>query len=91
MIQTPEFLRNYGRINMNLWWKLDKLRQYHSLSLHDVNMAVSQELYDLSKATPEELKSKQGKQPNQKAPVLSNRGLLWFLSGIGTNPMGLCR
>ena len=58
MVQTLEVLRNYGRINMGLWRKLDKLRQYHNLSLHDVNMAVSQEMCDLAKSVLEELKSK---------------------------------
>lgn len=58
MVQTLEVLRNYGRINMGLWRKLDKLRQYHNLSLHDVNMAVSQEMCDLAKNVLEELKSK---------------------------------
>lgn len=55
MVQTLEVLRNYGRINMNLWRKLDTLRQYHNLSLHDVNMAVSQEMCDLAKDTLKEL------------------------------------
>ena len=58
IIQTLELLRNYGRINMNLWRKLDKLRQYHNLSLHDVNMAVSQEMCDLAKHVLEELENK---------------------------------
>ena len=58
MVQTLEVLRNYGRINMNLWQKLDKLRQYHNLSLHDVNMAVSQEMCDLAKNVLAELKRK---------------------------------
>ena len=58
MVQTLEILRNYGRINMTLWRKLDKLRQYHNLSLHDVNMAVSQEMCDLAKNVLEELESK---------------------------------
>lgn len=58
MVQTLEILRNYGRINMNLWRKLDKLRQYHNLSLHDVNMAVSQEMCDLAKTVLAELESK---------------------------------
>ena len=58
MVQTLEILRNYGRINMNLWRKLDKLRQYHNLSLHDVNMAVSQEMCDLAKTVLAELKNK---------------------------------
>ena len=58
MVQTLEVLRNYGRINMNLWRKLDKLRQYHNLSLHDVNMAVSQEMCDLAKSVLVELEEK---------------------------------
>ena len=58
MVQTLEVLRNYGRISMNLWRKLDKLRQYHNLSLHDVNMAVSQEMCDLAKSVLAELQSK---------------------------------
>ena len=58
MVQTLEVLRNYGRINMNLWRKLDKLRQYHNLSLHDVNMAVSQEMCDLAKHVLAELENK---------------------------------
>jgi len=58
MVQTLEVLRNYGRINMNLWRKLDKLRQYHNLSLHDVNMAVSQEMCDLAKNVLAELENK---------------------------------
>ena len=58
MVQTLEVLRNYGRINMNLWRKLDKLRQYHNLSLHDINMAVSQEMCDLAKNVLAELEHK---------------------------------
>lgn len=58
MVQTLDVLRNYGRINMNLWRKLDKLRQYHNLSLHDVNMAVSQEMCDLANNVLAELKHK---------------------------------
>jgi len=58
MVQTLEVLRNYGRISMNLWRKLDKLRQYHNLSLHDVNMAVSQEMCDLAKYVLAELENK---------------------------------
>ncbi len=58
LVQTLEILRNYGRINMGLWRKLDKLRQYHNLSLHDVNMAVSQEMCDLAKNVLEELENK---------------------------------
>lgn len=58
MVQTLEVLRNYGRINLNLWRKLDKLRQYHNLNLHDVNMAVSQEMCDLAKEVLCELEKK---------------------------------
>lgn len=58
LVQTLEVLRNYGRINHNLWRKLDKLRQYHNLSLHDVNMAVSQEMCDLAKDVLAELEKK---------------------------------
>ena len=58
IVQTLDLLRNYGRINMNLCRKLDKLRQYHNLSLHDVNMAVSQEMCDLAKHVLAELKNK---------------------------------
>jgi len=59
IVQTLEVLRNYGRINMNLWRKLDRLRQYHNLSLHDLNMAVSQEMCDLAKDVLSELERKQ--------------------------------
>lgn len=58
LVQTLEILRNYGRINITLWRKLDKLRQYHNLSLHDVNMAVSQEMCDLANTVLAELKNK---------------------------------
>ncbi len=58
LVQTLEVLRNYGRINMGLWRKLDKLRQYHNLSLHDVNMAVSQEMCDLAKNVLTELENR---------------------------------
>lgn len=57
MVQTLALLRNYGRIHMNLWRKLDKLRQYHNLSLHDVNMGASQEMCDLAKDVLAELKT----------------------------------
>lgn len=58
LVQTLEVLRNYGRINHNLWRKLDRLRQYHNLSLHDVNMAVSREMCDLAKDVLTELEKK---------------------------------
>ena len=67
IVQTLEILRNYGRINMNLWRKLDKLRQYHNLSLHDLNMAVTQEMCDLAKDVLAELEKKQEKTGGSKS------------------------
>ena len=58
LVQTLEVLRNYGRINYTLWRRLDKLRQYYNWSLHDVNMAVSQEMCDLAKEVLAELEKK---------------------------------
>ena len=58
VVQTLEVLRNYGKINHNLWRRLDKLRQYHNWSLHDGNMAVSQEMCDLAKEVLAELEKK---------------------------------
>lgn len=58
LVQTLEILRNYGRISYGLWRKLDKLRQYHNLSLHDVNIAISPEMCDLAKDVLGELESK---------------------------------
>lgn len=58
LVQTLEVLRNYGRINHGLWRKLDTLRQYHNLSLHDLNMAVSQEMCDLAKDVLSELEKR---------------------------------
>lgn len=58
LVQTLDVLRNYGRINMNLWRKLDKLRQYHNLTLHDLNMSVSQEMCNLAKDVLAELEKK---------------------------------
>ena len=54
-VRMLEILRNYNRISWNLWRKLDRLRQYHNLSLHDLNMAVSQEMCDLAKDALAEL------------------------------------
>lgn len=61
IVHTLEILRNYNRISGSLWRKLDKLRQYHNLTLHDPNMTVSQEICDLAKATRAELETKQQK------------------------------
>ncbi len=58
IVHTLEILRNYGRISSGLWRKLDKLRQYHNLTLHDPGMTVSQEMCDIAKAVRTELESK---------------------------------
>lgn len=58
IIHAMELLRNYGRISPVLWRKLDKLRQYHNLALHDPGMAVSQEMCDLAKEVLSELESR---------------------------------
>ena len=58
IVHTLELLRNYGRISAGLWRKLDKLRQYHNLTLHDPGMTVSQEMCDLAKAVLTELETR---------------------------------
>lgn len=58
IVHTLEVLRNYGRIGNSLWKKLDKLRQYHNLALHDPSMAVSQEMCDLAQEVLAELEAK---------------------------------
>lgn len=57
--KSLETLRNYGRINPNLWRKLERLRQYHNLAIHDPNMTVSQEMCVLAKEVLNELSAKQ--------------------------------
>lgn len=58
IVHTLEILRNYGRISSGLWRKMDKLRQYHNLTLHDPGMIVSQQMCDLAKETRAELEAK---------------------------------
>lgn len=58
IVHTLEILRNYNRISGSLWRKLDKLRQYHNLTLHDPAMTVSQEMCDMAKNVRTELKTK---------------------------------
>ena len=58
IVHTLEILRNYNRISGGLWRKLDKLRQYHNLTLHDPSMTVSQEMCELAKTAREELEKK---------------------------------
>ena len=58
IVHALEILRNYGRISSGLWRKLDKLRQYRNLTLHDSDMTVSQEMCDLAHSTRTELEAK---------------------------------
>lgn len=58
IVHNLEILRNYNRISGGLWRKLDKLRQYHNLTLHDPGMTVSQEMCDLAKEARIELETK---------------------------------
>jgi hypothetical protein len=58
LVQTLETLRNYGRINHNLWRKLEKLRQYRNHALHDLNSTVSQEMCNLAKEVMTELENR---------------------------------
>lgn len=58
IVHTLENLRNYNRISGGLWRKLDKLRQYHNLTLHDPDMTVSQEMCELAKEARIELETK---------------------------------
>lgn len=58
LIHNMELLRNYGRIGMGLWRKLDRLRQYHNLVVHSPNMSVSQEMCDLAREVRAELADK---------------------------------
>lgn len=58
IIHMLETLRNYGGIGPNLWRKLERLRQYHNLALHDPNMTVSQEMCALAKEVLAELEEK---------------------------------
>ena len=57
-VYNLETLRNYSRISFQLWRKLEKLRQYYNLTLHDRNMTVSREMCDLAKEVLEDLKEK---------------------------------
>ena len=58
IVHALEILRNYGRISSGLWRKLDKLRQYHNLTLYDSGMTVSQQMCSLAKETRAELEAK---------------------------------
>lgn len=55
MVATLETLRNYSRISYGLWRKLERLRQYHNVTLHDPSMRVSREICELAKEVKQEL------------------------------------
>jgi len=57
-VYTLETLRNYSRISFSLWRKLEKLRQYYNLTLHDPNMTVTQEMCVLAKEVLKDLEEK---------------------------------
>lgn len=58
MVATLETLRNYSRISYGLWRKLERLRQYHNVTLHDPNMRVSREICQLAREVRAELEAK---------------------------------
>ncbi len=57
-IYTLETLRNYSRISFQMWRRLEQLRQYYNLTLHDPNMSVSREMCDLATQIREDLEKK---------------------------------
>ena len=57
-VYTLETLRNYSRISFQLWRKLEQLRQYYNLTLHDTSMTVTQEMCDLAKEVLQDLEEK---------------------------------
>lgn len=60
MIRMIETLRNYGRISNSLWQKLNKLRLYYNLTIHDPNAQVSAEMCTMAKEVLAELQKKVG-------------------------------
>lgn len=58
MIRVLDTLRNYGKISNGMWQKLNKLRQYYYLTLHDPNATVSAEMCTLAKDVLAELNAK---------------------------------
>ena len=58
IVHTLENLRNYGRISNGLWKKLNKLRQYYYLSMHDPNATITQDMCKLAQEVRKELEEK---------------------------------
>lgn len=57
-VYTLETLRNYSRISFQLWRKLEQLRQYYNLTLHDPNLTVTREMCDLAREIRSQLEEK---------------------------------
>ena len=57
MLRMLDTLRNYGRISNNLWQKLNKLRLYYNLAIHDPNPTVSKEMCQMAKDVLAELQT----------------------------------
>jgi len=57
-VYNLETLRNYSRISHVLWRKLERLRQYHNMTLHDPNLTVSKEICDLAREVRRELEQR---------------------------------
>ena len=57
-VYTLETLRNYSRISFQLWRKLEQLRQYYNLTIHDPNLTVTKEMCDLAKEVLTDLETK---------------------------------
>lgn len=57
-VYTLETLRNYSRISFQMWRRLEQLRQYYNLTLHDPSMTVTKEMCDLAKDVLADLEEK---------------------------------
>jgi len=57
-VYTLETLRNYSRISFQMWRKLEQLRQYYNLTIHDPNLTVTKEMCDLAKDVRADLEKK---------------------------------
>jgi len=58
MIRILDTLRNYGRISNSLWQRLNKLRLYYNLAIHDPNPSVSAEMCQMAKDVRKELEDR---------------------------------
>lgn len=58
IIRMLDTLRNNGRISYSLWQKLNKLRAYYNLTIHDPTATVSKEMCDLAQEVLADLRKK---------------------------------